>query len=51
MTDSVTTEAPTTPMGAARIVPMTITATASAPGTRRGSAGTAGPWTGVGRTS
>ena len=32
MTDSVITAAPTTPIGAARIVPITITETASAPG-------------------
>ena len=34
MTESSTTAAPTTPIGAARIVPITMTATASPPGTR-----------------
>ena len=34
MMESSTTAAPTTPIGAARIVPITITATASPPGTR-----------------
>ena len=34
MTESSTTAAPTTPIGAARMVPITMTATASPPGTR-----------------
>ena len=34
MIESSTTAAPTTPIGAARMVPITMTATASAPGTR-----------------
>ena len=46
ISESSTTEAPTTPIGAARMVPMTMTATARPPGTRLSSTSVASacPW-------